>query len=38
MTEATLRYRTLSNGLGSGSKTEAVVISDDYGDDRVAHG
>ena len=38
MTEAALCYRTLSNGLGGGSKTEAVAISDGYRNNRVAYG
>ena len=38
MTDAALCYRTLSNRLGGGLKTEAVAMSDGCIDDRLAHG
>ena len=37
VTYTALRYRILSNGLGGGSKTEAVVISNRLINDRVAY-
>ena len=36
VTYTALYYRTLLNGLGGGSKTEAVVISDGLVNDQVA--
>ena len=37
ITDTALYYRTLLNGLGSSSKTEAVAISDGYRNDQVAY-